>query len=187
MGRKKRSDRSRGSVDQGGATVDATDVRGRTALFHAVAYGAPRFRPIHRQRGASLNLIDARGYTPLDLARHVAGVSSQAAKQKMLDLLERLGAQRKVAKSAFRPSILNPSRPPGDHSRILQEHLNQNRHLRRITRPRRETPRPYSRGKPIYGPRCSRDFVSQKTPFLRLPVLLTRLRERTNTNRTAII
>jgi hypothetical protein len=71
----------------GGADLEATDRRGRTALHHAVALKHANFVEFIANRGAFLNPIDMHGCTPLDLAT-MSG-------DKMVTLLERLGAQRR--------------------------------------------------------------------------------------------
>lgn len=71
----------------GGADLESKDRRGRTALHHAVALKHPDFVGFIASKGAFLNPIDVHGCTPLDLAT-MAG-------DKMVALLERLGAQRK--------------------------------------------------------------------------------------------
>ena len=71
----------------GGADLEEKDRRGRTALHHAVALKHPDFVKFIANRGAFLNPVDMHGCTPLDLAT-MSG-------DKMVALLEQLGAQRK--------------------------------------------------------------------------------------------
>jgi ankyrin repeat protein len=73
---------------QRGADIDAGDVRGRTALFHAVPYKRYEFVEFLAKLGANINPIDSHGWTPLDVATTRRNV-------KMAALLERLGAGRK--------------------------------------------------------------------------------------------
>jgi hypothetical protein len=71
----------------GGADLEAKDRRGRTALHHAVALKHTDFVGFIANRGAFLSPVDIHGCTPLDLAT-MAG-------DKMVALLEQLGAQRR--------------------------------------------------------------------------------------------
>jgi ankyrin repeat protein len=69
-----------------GASIEAADVRGRTALFHAVSYKRYEFVEFLAQAGANLSPVDSHGWSPLD----VAEVSQF---KKMADLLRGLGAR----------------------------------------------------------------------------------------------
>jgi hypothetical protein len=71
----------------GGADVEAKDRTGRTALHHAVALKRTEFVEFLANHGAFLNPVDMHGCTPLDLAT-MSG-------DKMVSLLEQLGAQRR--------------------------------------------------------------------------------------------
>jgi hypothetical protein len=71
----------------GGADLEAKDRRGRTALHHAVALKRPDFVEFIANRRAFLNPVDVHGCTPLDIA--------SMSGDKMVKLLERLGAQRR--------------------------------------------------------------------------------------------
>ena len=76
----------------GGADLEAKDRRGRTALHHAVALKHPDFVGFIANHGAFLNPVDMHGCTPLDLAT-MAG-------DKMVALLEQLGAQRRKSEKS---------------------------------------------------------------------------------------
>jgi hypothetical protein len=78
---------------EGGADLEGKDRRGRTALHHAVALKRPDFVEFIVKCGAFLNPVDLHGCTPLDLAA--------MGDNKMVTLLEKLGAQRR--KSEARP------------------------------------------------------------------------------------
>jgi hypothetical protein len=71
----------------GGADLKSKDRRGRTALHHAVALKHLDFVVFIANKGAFLNPVDVHGCTPLDLA--------PMAGDKMVALLEQLGAQRR--------------------------------------------------------------------------------------------
>lgn len=73
----------------GGADLESKDRRGRTALHHAVALKHTDFVAYIAKQGAFLNPVDMHGCTPLDLAT-MAG-------DKMVALLEQLGAQRRTS------------------------------------------------------------------------------------------
>jgi hypothetical protein len=73
-----------------GADLEAKDRTARTALHHAVALRHPEFVEFIAKRGAFLNPVDMHGCTPLDLAT-MAG-------DKMVALLEQLGAERRKSK-----------------------------------------------------------------------------------------
>lgn len=73
----------------GGADLESKDRRGRTALHHAVALKHTDFVAYIAKQGAFLNPVDVHGCTPLDLAT-MAG-------DKMVALLEQLGAQRRTS------------------------------------------------------------------------------------------
>jgi hypothetical protein len=73
----------------GGADLESKDRTGRTALHHAVAFKHPDFVGFIANHGAFLNPVDMHGCTPLDLAT-MAG-------DKMVELLEQLGAQRRMS------------------------------------------------------------------------------------------
>jgi len=84
----------------GGADLESKDRRGRTALHHAVALKHSDFVAYIARQGAFLNPVDLHGCTPLDLAT-MAG-------DKMVALLEQLGAQRrKSEKPSERAKGLN--------------------------------------------------------------------------------
>jgi len=72
----------------GGADPEAKDRTGRTALHHAVAFKRLDFVQFIANHGAFLNPVDMHGCTPLDLA-------SWPVDSKMVELLMRLGAERK--------------------------------------------------------------------------------------------
>jgi ankyrin repeat protein len=72
-----------------GADVEAGDVRGRTALFHAVPYKRYEFVEFLATLGANVNPVDSHGWTPLDVA-------TSGRNLKMVALLERLGAVRRA-------------------------------------------------------------------------------------------
>jgi uncharacterized protein len=69
-----------------GADLETPDIRGRTALFHAVTYKRYEFVSFLAGRGANVNPIDTHGWSPLDFS-----VSSQH--KQMLELLVSLGGQ----------------------------------------------------------------------------------------------
>ena len=84
---------------EAGADLDAKDRRGRTALFHAVVFNRHEFVEYIAAQGAFLSPIDEHGCTPLDLARSVENVK-KADLDRMVDLLTRLGAKRKLSKES---------------------------------------------------------------------------------------
>ena len=75
-----------------GVEIDATDVRDRTALYHAVTYKRYDFVEYLAAAGANLSPIDKHGWTPLDFA-----MTNNDA--KMVDLLQRLGARAEFRKN----------------------------------------------------------------------------------------
>lgn len=85
---------------EAGADIDGKDRRGRTALSHAVAFKRHVFVQFLVTEGAFLDPVDAHGWTPLDIA-------SMPLNAKMVEILKRLGAQRK--------STQEP--PPDDESK----------------------------------------------------------------------
>jgi hypothetical protein len=72
-----------------GADLEAKDRTGRTSLHHAVALKHPDFVRFIASQGAFLNPVDMHGCTPLDLA--------MMAGDKMVTLLEELGAHRRIS------------------------------------------------------------------------------------------
>jgi hypothetical protein len=79
---------------EAGADLESKDRTGRTALFHAVVFNRHEFVEYVASQGALLSPIDMHGCTPLDAARWPEGVK-KADKDRMVELLTRLGAKRK--------------------------------------------------------------------------------------------
>ena len=81
---------------ESGAKVNAVNTNGYTPLFHAVSFARPECAKVLLAAGAAVNhrRIDRR--TPLDYALDIAGVQRQAARAKMVELLEAAGALRAV-------------------------------------------------------------------------------------------
>jgi ankyrin repeat protein len=83
-----------------GAAIDATDARGRTALHYAAAAGYTDVAVLLAQRGASLEVADADGLTPIDAAngklrggRRGAGTAYPATAEALQGLLAATPAQ----------------------------------------------------------------------------------------------
>lgn len=53
---------------ENGAKLNEKDIFGKTALHYAAELGKSRCIPFLLQRGASLDMVDSRNKTPLDLA-----------------------------------------------------------------------------------------------------------------------
>ena len=91
-GRKGRIEAARLLIKRG-AEIDARDIRGRTALFHAVCFARVEFVEFLAKLGANLSPVDMHGCSPLDIARQNVDHPSK----QMIALLESLGAiARKV-------------------------------------------------------------------------------------------
>lgn len=71
---------------KGGAELEASDARGRTALFHAAVFDRREYVQRLAQLGANLNPVDRHGATPTDGA---FGQQHDA----MVDLLKSLGGR----------------------------------------------------------------------------------------------
>jgi Ankyrin repeats (3 copies) len=74
----------------GGADLEAKDRRGRTALFHAVAYKCHVFVEFLLAKGAMHSPVDAHGWTPLDVA-------SMPTNREMVEILKQSGAERRYS------------------------------------------------------------------------------------------
>jgi ankyrin repeat protein len=69
-----------------GARMETSDIRGRTALFHAVTYQRYEFVAFLAKRGANVNPVDTHGWSPLDF-------SLSSRHNKMVELLRSLGGR----------------------------------------------------------------------------------------------
>lgn len=68
-----------------GASINAGDNRGRTALYHAVMYKRYDFVMYLAERNANVNVVDTHGWSPLDF-------SLASRYDRMVTLLTSLGA-----------------------------------------------------------------------------------------------